>query len=262
MPTILAIETSTEIASAAILHGEQLLSAQSSGVQTHSQTLLPMVQNLLHQADLRLQDCQAIAFGAGPGSFTGVRTACGITQGLAFGLNLPVLPIHTLLAMAEAARLQTGATHVMPVLDARMGEVYWAEYEFDGTWRTVHEPALANPAALLFPAGVQACGNGLGLCSPAGGENNVTQYPANNPVASGAINGTDNVPVMADHRADHSAARNAAALIMPHAETIARLGRLALAAGQGLPAAQAQPLYLRNKVAQTTLERAQRGAAR
>ncbi len=162
MSTILAIETSTEIASAAILVGERMLSLQTSGVQNHSQTLLPMLQNLLQQAGLRLQDCDAIAFGAGPGSFTGVRTACGIAQGLAFGLDIPVCPVSTLQAMAERARQESGASHVMPILDARMGEVYWARYQHDGAWQSVQEPALANPATLAAPLPHEmACGNGL-----------------------------------------------------------------------------------------------------
>jgi tRNA threonylcarbamoyladenosine biosynthesis protein TsaB len=238
MPTILAIETSTEIASAAILFDGRLKSAEAAGVQTHSQTLLPMVQNLLQQAGLRLSDCDAIAFGAGPGSFTGVRTACGIAQGLAFGLGLPVLPISTLLAMAEQARALCGATQVMPILDARMGEVYWARYGFDGAWQTLDQAALANPAALPTLDGVFVCGNGLALCPGA------HLVSAQNPVAE-SIN-----PVR----------------IMPHAQYIARLGQIAFADGHGLPASEAQPLYLRNKVAQTMVERmaerAQRGGAR
>src|SRR3569833_1734821 len=91
MSVILAIETSTELASAAILFGDSLVLRQSAGAQTHSQSILPMVQSLLAEASLTLKQCDAIAFGAGPGSFTGVRTACGIVQGLAFGASLPVV---------------------------------------------------------------------------------------------------------------------------------------------------------------------------
>lgn len=231
MSTILAIETSTEIASAAILVGDRMLSLQTSGVQNHSGTILPMLQNLLQQAGLRLQDCDALAFGAGPGSFTGVRTACGIAQGLAFGLDVPVCPVSTLQAMAERARQETGASKVMPVLDARMGEVYWAQYRYADGWHTVAEPALASPANVVWSAQTMACGNGLLLCPHPGG------LAADTTVTS-------------------------ASLIMPHAAQIAMLGQLMLAAGQAVPAAQAQPLYLRNKVAQTTAERAQRGVAR
>jgi tRNA threonylcarbamoyladenosine biosynthesis protein TsaB len=92
MPIILAIETSSELASCALLCGDVLLARASCGVRTHSQSILPMVQELLAEAGIALRDCDAIAFGAGPGSFTGVRTACGIAQGLAFGAGLPVVP--------------------------------------------------------------------------------------------------------------------------------------------------------------------------
>src|SRR5450759_3407814 len=136
MSIIIAIETSTELASAALLHGDQVLTREVSGVQTHSQTILPMVQSLLAQAGISLAQCDAIAFGAGPGSFTGVRTACGIAQGLAFGLDLPVLPIVTLLAMAQACRESGLASDVLCVLDARMGEVYWAQYRYADGWQT------------------------------------------------------------------------------------------------------------------------------
>ena len=124
MSIILAIETSSELASCALLNGDTLLARESSGVRTHSQSILPMVQELLAEAGLTLKQCDAIAFGAGPGSFTGVRTACGIAQGLAFGASLPVVPLVTLEAMALACHRQTGATEILAVLDARMGEVY------------------------------------------------------------------------------------------------------------------------------------------
>src|SRR5450830_1753161 len=128
MSIILAIETSTELASAALLYGDQLTTRSSLGVQTHSETILPMVQELLAEAGIALSACDAIAFGVGPGSFTGVRTACGVVQGLAFGAELPVLPVVTLAAMAQACREISGASDVLAILDARMGEVYWAQY--------------------------------------------------------------------------------------------------------------------------------------
>src|SRR5437763_856107 len=174
MPIILAIETSSELASCALLNtnGAQpgapaaVLARESSGVRTHSQAVLPMVQELLREAGVRLADCDAVAFGAGPGSFTGVRTACGVAQGLAFGAGLPVLPLVTLEAMAEACRVRTGASEVVAVLDARMGEVYWAQYRWDGGWEVVSEPVLCAPdavAPLPVPEGavLAACGNGF-----------------------------------------------------------------------------------------------------
>ena len=122
------------MASVAILGKNGLIWRELSGVQTHSQGILPAIQELLSEAGLSLGQCEAIAFGCGPGAFTGVRTACGIVQGLAFGADLPILPVISLLAMAEAAR-QDGVeapAEARPVadfvciLDARMSEVYWA----------------------------------------------------------------------------------------------------------------------------------------
>jgi tRNA threonylcarbamoyladenosine biosynthesis protein TsaB len=221
MPTLIAIETSSEIASVALLQGERLFVQSANGVQNHSQTVLPMVQALLREANLELKDCAAIAFGAGPGSFTGVRTACGIAQGLAFGAGLPVVPVSTLLAMAEACRQQTGINDILPLLDARMGELYWAQYRFDGAWQVISPPVLTTAQQVQAQGPVQACGNGLALC----GE------PLWQSLGEGQ------------------------GAIMPHAAQIARLGRHSLQQGGGLPAAAAQPLYLRNKVAQTTAER-------
>lgn len=235
MSTILAIETSSELASCALLAGDHVIARSTSGVRTHSQSILPMVQELLREAGLSLADCDAIAFGAGPGSFTGVRTACGVAQGLAFGAKLPVLPMVTLEAMAEACRARTGATEVLAVLDARMGEVYWAQYRYDvarGAWIEVAAPALCAPQELEpLPAdGLAACGNGF------------SAYPeafAGKAFAAGALDD-----------------------ILPHARELALLGAPALAAGLAVPAAQAQPLYLRNKVAYTSAERQAINAAK
>ena len=116
------------MASCALLSGDTVFVRESSGVRTHSQSVLPMVQELLSDAGITLQQCDAIAFGAGPGSFTGVRTACGIAQGLAYGAGLPVAPLVTLAGMVLACHQQTGAADIVTILDARMGEVYWAQY--------------------------------------------------------------------------------------------------------------------------------------
>ncbi len=225
MPIILAIETSSELASCALLSGDSVVARESGGVRTHSQALLPMVQELLTESGLRLDQVDAVAFGAGPGSFTGVRTACGVAQGLAFGLDLPVLPLITLEAMAEACRAKSGATEVLAVLDARMNEVYWAQYRFDGVWREVIAPVLSAPGAVqpVAAAGLAACGNGFAV------------YP--------------------DAFAGKDFAAHADSGIVPHARELAVIGAAAFAAGQGVPAAQAQPLYLRNKIAFTSAER-------
>jgi tRNA threonylcarbamoyladenosine biosynthesis protein TsaB len=227
MSIILAIETSSELASCALLDGDTLISRESSGVRTHSQSILPMVQELLAEAGITLQQCGAVAFGAGPGSFTGVRTACGIAQGLAFGAGLPVLPLVTLEAMALACHMQTGAPAILAVLDARMGEVYWAQYRVaGGELQVVSAPALCAPAdvaPLAADGPLAACGNGF------------SAYP--------------------EAFAGRAFAEGALVHVMPHARDIALLGRAALAAGKAVGAAEAQPLYLRNKVAYTSAER-------
>lgn len=223
MSTILAIETSSELASAALLHGDHVFFREAAGVQTHSQSVLPMLQSLLAQAGLKLAQCDAIAFGAGPGSFTGVRTACGIAQGLAFGLDLPVLPVVTLLAMAQACHETSGACEVLSVLDARMGEVYWAQYRFDGDWQTVAEPTLSVPAGVLPQGNVRACGNGLSVYA--------SEFEA------------------------QAFFKDALLGCMPHAAQIARLAQGGMARGETVAAREAQPIYLRNKVALTTSER-------
>ena len=231
MSIILAIETSSELASCALLSANTLLTRSASGVRTHSQSILPMVQELLAEAGIGLKDCAAIAFGAGPGSFTGVRTACGIAQGLAFGAGLPAVPVVTLAAMALACRQHSGAADVLAVLDARMGEVYWAQYRFDNDagadrCHEVVAPTLCAPgdvAPLPTSTPLAACGNGFSAYAEAF---------AGRDFASGAL-----------------------AAIMPHASGVAQLARIELAAGRAVRAAEAQPLYLRNKIAFTSAER-------
>jgi tRNA threonylcarbamoyladenosine biosynthesis protein TsaB len=234
MPTIVALETSSELASCALLHDGRLTSRSADGVRTHSASLLPMVQELLAEAGIGLAQCDAIAFGAGPGSFTGVRTACGIAQGLGFGAGLPLVPVVTLDAMALACHERHGAAEVLALLDARMNEVYWAQYRFnDGAPVAVLPPALSAPVGVAPQGAPQACGNGL------------TAYAE---AFAGAFTGPA-FTLAAD------------ATVLPHAEQVARLGAAAFAAGHAVAAADAQPLYLRNKVAYTRAERAAMNAA-
>jgi tRNA threonylcarbamoyladenosine biosynthesis protein TsaB len=227
LPTILAIDTSAELASTALLVGDRVLSRESSGVHTHSHAILPLVQSLLQEAGIALAQCDAIAFGSGPGSFTGVRTACGIVQGLAFGANVPVIPVVTLLAMAQKCRIDSGAVNVLAVLDARMGEVYWAQYRYADGWQTVIAPTLSTADAVTPQGQVVVCGNGLTAYAEAFEQSGLRA-----------------------HSHPHLYP-----LIMPHAVQVAELGRIAFALDQTLPARDAQPLYLRNKVALTTAER-------
>lgn len=232
MPTILAIETSAERASAALLLGDQFFTQEAEGVKTHSDAILPLVQSLLGQAGIALRACDALAFGSGPGSFTGVRTAAGVVQGLAFGSGRAVIPVVTLLAMAQACRTRSGASDVLAILDARMGEVYWAQYRHDahaGGWQEVVAPTLSAPAAVAPQGVVIACGNGLQAYAAA--------------------------------FADAAFGAGALPEVMPHALEIAQLARSAHARGETLAAQDAQPLYLRNKVALTTSERLARAGA-
>lgn len=214
------------MASVALLSNNALLVRELSGVQTHSQGVLPAIQDLLSEAGITLKQCDGIAFGCGPGAFTGVRTACGIVQGLAFGADLPILPIVSLLAMAEAARevhVQDEMDYVS-VLDARMGEVYWAHYRYLAQgWLQVSAPALASGAQVFAYANLHAR-----VLVPGNG---VTLLPEDT--------------------------RNILINKMPHAAQIARLGVLDFALGKQHDAQQAQPLYLRNKIALTTAERMQ-----
>ncbi len=191
-------------------------------------TVLGLLQEVLREQGMALEQCDALAFGSGPGSFTGVRTACGLAQGLAFGANLPVVPVVTLLAMADAARNQGAGDNIIAVLDARMGEVYWAQYRFDERWQIVSEPCLSAPEHVIALEASSAAGNGLAAYADRfTALHSVRRWPE----------------------------------LMPHASQIALLGREFVQQGQGVHAREAQPLYLRNKVALTTAERtAARGA--
>ena len=222
MTTILAIETSTEMASIALLSKGGLTVRELSGVQSHSQGILPAMQDILNEAGITLKQCDAIAYGCGPGAFTGVRTACGIVQGLAFGADLPILPIISLRAMAHAAHDPQTEQDLVCVLDARMGEVYWAHYRYQNkVWTQIAEPALSMSEQVVSYANLHrfslVLGNGV---------------PLNEVVSLKIVNK------------------------MPHAEQIAKLALIDFLAGKQLAAAQAQPLYLRNKIALTTAERA------
>jgi len=220
---LLAFDTSTEHLSVAVQPGAgaaPLVHTGEGGAQA-SATLIPVIQGLLARAGLQLAQLDAIAFGRGPGSFTGLRTACAVAQGLGFGAGVPVLGLHTLLAVAEEARAATGLERIVAVLDARMDEVYFASYAFDsGSWRVEQAPALGRPEDVLVPPGWALAGNALALHA-------------------------DRLP---------QAARRIDAL--PTAQALLRLAPAALAAGPSHPAAEALPLYIRDKVAQTTDERA------
>ncbi|AEG94785.1 tRNA (adenosine(37)-N6)-threonylcarbamoyltransferase complex dimerization subunit type 1 TsaB [Ramlibacter tataouinensis] len=223
---LLAFDTSTETLSLALAWRDaqgapQQLNHQAPGGAHASATLIPQAMAMLARAGLPLARLEAIVFGCGPGSFTGLRTACAVAQGLAFGAGRPVLPVETLLAVAEQARQAAGATRVVAVLDARMDEVYSAAYVLgpDG-WHREGALALCAPESVVVPPGFALAGNAFGA------------YGTRLRAAAGRIEA------------------------LPSAQALLRLAPALIAAGAAVPAEAALPLYIRDKVAQTTAERA------
>jgi tRNA threonylcarbamoyladenosine biosynthesis protein TsaB len=225
----LALDTATECMAVAVVSGAQQRVAQEAGGPLASRRLLPLAFTLLERAGLALADLDAIAFGRGPGAFTGLRTACSVAQGLAFGAGLPVLAIDSLALVAEDAFAQHGAvaSQLWVAMDARMDEVYAAAYRrhADG-WHVLQAPALWPLAAL----------NAAWECEP----------PAC--VAGSALSAFG--PRLASGAALRIAALN------DRAAALASLARGAWQRGEAVDAALALPLYLRDKVALTTAERA------
>jgi len=230
---LLALETSTERLSLAILRGERLFVREIDAGQRHSELTIPLLHELFAESGLKLADMDAIAFGQGPGSFTGVRIACGLTQGMALGSAKPVVPVPTQMALAEQCRNATGAARVAVALDARMNEIYFAAYEWSsGCWGQAVPPMLAKP-------------DGLPALSGDGWHGIGSAFDADVPAA--ALAGRYGSAVQAiTHRALPSA-RDVATIA---ARQIERLG-----IASALHATQAAPLYLRNKVAMTIEER-------
>lgn len=126
-PTLLALDTSTEACSVALLYRNELTYLEEIAQRTHTQRILPMVDQLLQQSGLQLSQLDGLVLGRGPGSFTGVRVGVSVAQGLALGADLPIYPVSTLTAMAQAAYETEQATHVLSAIDARMNEVYFAQ---------------------------------------------------------------------------------------------------------------------------------------
>lgn len=223
---LLAIDTSTDTLFVAVQHGDAIWQHSGPGAQQSSAQLLPAIRQLLKDANLTFKQLDAIAFGRGPGSFTGLRTACAITQGLAFAAKVPVLPIDSLLTVAEEARYLHGCTEVEAVLDARMNEVYHASFRYvDGQWIEPEDFGLSAPEALAVAADVTVAGNAQPI------------YPE----------------LLAP------AARHVRA--MPTATAMLRLAPALLAKGCAVPAQEALPRYIRDKVAKTTAEREAEKAA-
>lgn len=147
---ILAIDTATEACSAALWNNGEICAHFELCPREHTQRILPVVQAILSEGGVTLNALDALAFGRGPGSFTGVRIGIGIAQGLALGAELPMIGVSTLATMAQGAWRKSGATRVLAAIDARMGEVYWAEYQRDenGIWHGEETEAVLKPEAV------------------------------------------------------------------------------------------------------------------
>jgi tRNA threonylcarbamoyladenosine biosynthesis protein TsaB len=219
---LLAFDTSTEALGAAVQKDGVLVAEErAAGGAQASASLIPVLQSLLARAGLRVTDLDAIVFGRGPGSFTGLRTACAVAQGFGFAANVPVLGIDTLHAIAEEARSRTGAGRIVALLDARMHEVYAARYVHDGeSWARDGDIVLTLPGALEVPPGWSIAGNAF------------AEHGEFLPAAAPRIEA------------------------LPTATAMLRIAPRLLAAGRAQDAVQAMPVYIRDKVAQTTEERA------
>jgi tRNA threonylcarbamoyladenosine biosynthesis protein TsaB len=223
MAKLLAFDTSTELMSIALQLPQGVIVREAAGGAQASARLIPDVLALLAEAGCTLAELDAIAFGCGPGAFTGLRTACSVAQGLAFGAGKPVLPVDSLMLVAEDARSQHAVTEVWVAMDARMDEIYAGAYRWEGThWLVLSAPALYSVEALnerwapavVAGSALQAFGDRLHTGS-------ATRVPQ-----------------------AHSRAR-----------ALAELAQQLWDRGTTVDAAHALPVYLRDKVAQTTVER-------
>ena len=211
-----AFETSSEWCSVALFHRGDIIAVETRAGHRHSELALPMLDQLLGARQLKARDIQAVAFGAGPGAFTGLRIACGLAQGLAVARDLPVIGISSLEAIAQ----ESGAQRVVACIDARMREVYYSALEFEGgRWREAVTAQCAAPQALELPAGEGwiGCGSGFAVYGDLGLKKVLPQ-------------------------------------VHPTAMAVAQLAAPRLQAGEGVDAAHATPLYLRDKVAFTKQE--------
>ena len=228
---LLALDTSTEFLSLALRLNDKTFSHYQHAGNASSELILPQIQALLEEGKVKLSDLDGIAFGAGPGAFTGVRIACGVAQGLGFGANIPVVGINTLLAVAQAS----GQDNVIVCLDARMGEIYHAAFErINNEWVELSTTKVCKPEAapVLAPrVSLEMSWVGVGSGWAVYGE-----------ILSG-IYAQNLTKVIAE--------------ITPTAQAVLQLATPTFAAGLAKPASEAAPIYIRNRVALTTVEREQ-----
>lgn len=231
---LLAFDTGTEALSIALADGARVWRTGGAGGAQASAALIPAIEVLMQEAGLGYAQLDAIAFGAGPGSFTGLRTACSVAQGLGMGAGLRLLPIDSLLAVAEDARHRTGARRILAAVDARMNQVYAARYTFgDGDGSGAVQQS--GDFELLAPEALDAGDDGYVLAGNVSAVYRDRLPPA---LLASAIDA------------------------MPTADAMLRLAPALIAAGALVAPEHALPRYVRDKVAQTTQERAAMNAAR
>lgn len=236
---LLSLDTSTEFLSLAIQAGDTLFTHHQHVGNASSELILPQIQALLDAANMQLTDLHGIAFGAGPGAFTGVRIACGVAQGLGFGANIPVVGVNTLLAVAQAS----GADKVIVCLDARMGEIYHGAFEkiktnekHENNWHEIYETQVCKP---------EAAPQLISGASPA-----MMQEKVWVGVGSGwSVYGEVLSKIYDQHLLKMLPG------VTPMAESILQLAEPIFAAGEAKPASEAVPIYIRNRVALTTQQR-------
>jgi len=219
---LLAIETATDACSVAIINNDVVYESYQVTPRQHADLLLEMIESTLASAGLSLDELDGLAFGRGPGAFTGVRIAAGVIQGLAFGAELSVAPISTLAALAQGAYRLEGQRRVAAAFDARMDEVYWGLYELgeDATMALVDTELVIAPGEIPLPPGSGWCAAGSGW----------QRYQA---VLSNGCRDALNARAEIEH---------------PHAQDVATLAVAVFAAGQQVDAANALPVYLRDRV--------------
>jgi tRNA threonylcarbamoyladenosine biosynthesis protein TsaB len=226
---LLAFDSATEACSAALFIDGEVCERFEIAPRRHAALLLPMAQALLAEAGLRLKDLDALALAHGPGSFTGLRIALGAVQGLALGLDRPVVGVSTLRALAARTQRLHGAERVAVAMDARMGQVYWGQYGWDASRQCVALAAdcLLDPAQAprLEPAGWLPAGSGWQRYAAILGQATGLGEPAR---------------LLEPY---------------PHAEEIARLAAPAVQRGEGVPASRVEPVYLRQQVAEKMKDR-------
>ncbi len=225
---VLIVDTATEACSCALICGDQVLSRSEFAPRRHTELVLPMVDSVLAEASLVPAQLTGIAFGCGPGSFTGLRIACGVVQGIAFGLDLPVAAISDLAALAQMTYHRHGATQVLASIDARMAEVYWGCYRLnaDNCMQLMGEEVVIAPEAVSVAEAGTWVGAGSGWDTFADA---LTQQV----------------------KAQGSQLEKWWPELLPDAVDMAPLVRAAFAAGDVMAAEQAMPVYLRNQVVKT-----------